>query len=63
MFFLNITRKSKFDSLSLGKILTLHNFIADIKSVLKKDQNHYYYNIFLQNISINNLKSIDNFFR
>ena len=63
MFFLNITRKSKFDSLSLGKTLTLHNFIAHVKSVLKKDQNHYYYNIFLQNISINNLKSIDNFFR
>ena len=32
-------------SLSIEKILTLHNVILLIKSVLNKDQNHYYYKI------------------
>ena len=35
-------------SLPLEKTLTLHNVITLIKSVLNKDQNHYYYNIFLE---------------
>ena len=30
------------------KILSFHNVIILIKSVLNKDQNHYYYKIFLQ---------------
>ena len=33
---------------ALGKTLTLHNVIIHIKSVLNKDQNHYYCNIFLE---------------
>ena len=37
-----------YDSLPLEKILVLHNVITLIKSVLNKDQNHYYYNIFLE---------------
>ena len=31
--------------------MTLHNVIIHIKSVLNKDQNHYYYNIFLEKCS------------
>ena len=42
-----------YDSLPIEKTLTLHNFIMHIKSVLNKDQNHYYYNIFLEKCSIN----------
>ena len=37
-----------YDSLPIEKTLTLHNVIIHIKSVLHKDQNHYYYNIFLE---------------
>ena len=36
------------DSLHIEKILTFHNVIIHIKSVLNKDKNHYYYNIFLE---------------
>ena len=37
-----------YDSLPIEKILTLHNVIILIKSVLNKDKNHYYYKIFLE---------------
>ena len=37
-----------FDSLSLEKTLTLHNVIILIKSVFIKNQDHYYYFIFLE---------------
>ena len=37
-----------FDSLSLEKILTLHNVIILIKSVFDNNQSHYYYNVFLE---------------
>ena len=46
--------KIKFDSyasLPIEKILTLHNVIILIKSVLNKDKNHYYYMIFLEKCS------------
>ena len=33
------------------KALTLYNVIALMKSVFNKDQNHYYYNIFLEKCS------------
>ena len=39
----------EYDSLPLEKTLTLPNVIIFIKSVFKKKQNHYYYNIFLEN--------------
>ena len=39
------------DSLPIEKILTLHNVIILIKSVHNNDQNHYYYNIFLEKCS------------
>ena len=37
-----------YDSLPPEKVLTFHNVIILIKSVLNKDQTHYYYNIFLE---------------
>ena len=40
-----------YDSLPIEKILTLHNVIIHIKSVLNKDKNHYYYKIFLEKCS------------
>ena len=36
-----------YDSLPIEKRLTLDNVIIHIKSVLNKDKNHYYYEIFL----------------
>ena len=39
-----------YDFLPIQKRLTLHNVIILIKSVLNKDQNHYYYNIFFKKI-------------
>ena len=49
MFFLIIMWKSKLthDNLPLEKIFTLHVIIL-IRPVFNKDQNHYYYNMFLQ---------------
>ena len=44
-------RVDSYDSLPLEKILTLHNVIILIKSVLNKYQNHYYCKIFLENCS------------
>ena len=40
-----------YDSLPIEKILTLHNVIIHIKSVVNKDKNHYYYKIFLEKCS------------
>ena len=40
-----------YDSLPLEKVLTLHNLIIFIKSVLNKYQNHYCYNILLKKCS------------
>ena len=37
-----------YDSLPAEKRLTLHNVIIHIKSVLNKDKNYYYYEIFLE---------------
>ena len=48
MFFSYNLGKIKMDSgdvLSLEKMLTLHNAIIHIKSVLNKDQNNCYYNM------------------
>ena len=42
-----ILQKSKL-ILMIGKLLTLHNVVIFIKSVLNEDQNHYYYNAFLE---------------
>ena len=39
------------DDLALEKTLTLYNVIIHINIVLNKDQNHYYYNIFLEQCS------------
>ena len=40
-----------YDSLILEKSLTLHNVIRLIKSVFKRNQNHYYYNISFEKCS------------
>ena len=37
-----------YDSLPTEKILTFHNVIIPIKSVVNKNKDEYYYNIFLQ---------------
>ena len=37
-----------YSSLHIQKILTFHNVIILIKSVVSKDKNNYYYNIFLE---------------
>ena len=37
-----------YDTLLIEIRLTFHNVIINIKSVLTKDKNHYYYNIFLE---------------
>ena len=34
-------------------MLTWHNVIVLIKSVLNKDENHYFYDIFLENVRNN----------
>ena len=50
-FFFHYYVKIKFDfddSLPIEKTLTLHKVIIPIKSVLNKDQNDYYYTIFLE---------------
>ena len=51
-FSLTITQKfNSYDSLPIGKRMTLDNVIILIKSVLNKDQNHYYHKIFLEKCS------------
>ena len=40
-----------YGSLPLEETLTFHNVVTHIKSVLNKDQNHYYYNTFLEQCS------------
>ena len=39
---------NSYDSLPIEKKTTLHNVIMHIKWVLNKDQNHCYFNIFLE---------------
>ena len=48
MFFLIYTRRKidSYDPLPLEKILNWHDVIKLIKSVLSKNKNHYYFNIF-----------------
>ena len=48
------------DSLPSEKTLTLHIVLILIKSVFDKNQNHYYYNIFLKKSSYQLPKNNDN---
>ena len=48
------------DSLPLEKTVTLHNAITLIKLVFNTDQNHYYYNIFLEKCSYQLTRNNDN---
>ena len=41
-------RIDSYNSLPIEKILTFHNAITLIKSVVNKNENNYYYNIFLE---------------
>ena len=41
-------RIDSYNSLPIEKILTFHNVIILIKSVINKYKNHYYYNIYLE---------------
>ena len=41
-------RMDSYDSLPIEKILAFHNVIILIKSVVNKNKNEYYYNIFLE---------------
>ena len=41
------SRIDSYDSLPIEKILTCHNVIILIKSVVNKNKNEYYYNILL----------------
>ena len=43
-----INQKSGINSLLIEKILTFHNVIILINSVVKENKNKYYYNIFLE---------------
>ena len=49
-----------YDSLPLEKTMAFHSVIIHIMSVWNKDQNHYYYNIFLEKCSYQLLKHSDN---
>ena len=51
-----------YDSFPIVKTLTLHNVIIHIKSVVSKDQNHYFYNTFLEECSYQLAKKITKFF-
>ena len=42
------TKINSYNSLPIEKILTFHNVIILITSVVNKDKNEYYYNIFLE---------------
>ena len=48
-YYVKIIVVDSYDSFPIEKELTLHIIIILIKSVLNKDQNYYYYNIFLEN--------------
>ena len=39
---------NSYNSLSIEKILTFHNIIKLIKSVVNKNKSEYYYNIFFE---------------
>ena len=63
MLFLIIMQKSKLIHTILcpqQKILALHNVIILFKSLFNKDQNHYYYNMFLEKCSYQLPKTNDN---
>ena len=51
-----------YHSLRIEKTLTLHDVVIHIKSVLNKDKNHYYYNIFLENCLCQLAKNNHNLF-
>ena len=44
-------RIDSYNSLPIEKILTFHNVIILIKSVVNKNKNQYYHNIFLEKVS------------
>ena len=54
-------RIDSYNSLPFEKILTFHNVIILIKSVVSKDTSSYYYNIFLEKGSYKNKSNTEYF--
>ena len=44
-------RIDSYNSLTVKKALIFHNVIININSVVNKNENNYYYNIFIENVS------------
>ena len=44
-------RIDSYNSLTVKKALIFHNVIININSVVNKNENNYYYNIFTENVS------------
>ena len=53
-----IIRIDSYNSLPIEEILTFHNIIILIKSVVNKNKSEYYYNIFLENGSYKDKSNI-----
>ena len=54
-------RIDSYDSLLIGKILAFHDVIIHIKSVVNKNENEYYYNIFLEKGSYKDKSNTEHF--
>ena len=54
-------RIDSYNSLPIEKILTFHNVIILIKSVVNKNKNHYYYHIILEKGSYKNKSNTEYF--
>ena len=54
-------RIDSYNSLPIEKILTFHNVIILIKSVVNKNKNEYYYNVFLEKGSYKYKSNIEYF--
>ena len=52
-------RIDSYNPLPIEKILTFHNVLILIKSIMKKDKSNYYYNIFLEKGSYKNKSNIE----
>ena len=54
-----LMRIDSYNPLPIEKILTFHNVLILIKSIMKKDKSNYYYNIFLEKGSYKNKSNIE----
>ena len=51
-------RFASYDSLTIKKELNFHNVIIFFKSVVNKNKNEYYYDIFLEKVSISPIQNV-----